>query len=377
MEGEMAIKPNILIVSLQKYGAGPADSLGLSEALCNLKIKHSIIVSDANELKDRWKNNEYRNVIFIPTYQSRVFNFIAATIFLVRPIVLFLTVFRQKPQVVHITHFHPWIPLVLAASRICGAKFIYTLHDNPFLPKERGIFGKANRFEKFLASKAHAVVTHSNFVKKAIETALSGKIIEVIPLGAYTHLCPDQTSFKRSDKIHFLFLGRIEPFKGLDLLVSAYRILHQRLPEARLTIAGKGEISLDLRAKIDSLGINLVNRWIKPEETCQFMADADIAVLPYHNATQSGVISLAMAYGIPVIASRVGGLSEQVIDGKTGFLVNPGSIEDLASKMEILATDKKLREEFSKNQYLLAKTTFSWDNSAKILLSLIDDLMAK
>jgi glycosyltransferase involved in cell wall biosynthesis len=376
MERKMVsmMKNDLLIVSLQKYGAGPADSLGLSEALCRRGYFHNIIVSAGNELLERWKDNEYRRVYFLPTFQSRFINFLVATLLLIRPANLFFLVFRQKQKIIHITHFHPWIFFVLLAARLRRAKFIYTLHDNPFKPKEAGLSILATHLEKFFASKADAVVTHSNFIKDAVMKFFKNKTFYVMPLGAYTHLCNFNPRHTPAGKINFLFFGRIEPFKGLDILVKAYEILRERVPEASLTIAGKGEIPAELRQKINRLGIQLMERWIGPEEMCSIMQEADVVVLPYRNATQSGVISLAMACGVTVIASKVGGLVEQVIDGKTGFLVTPGDPMDLAEKMEILAKDRKLLETFKMNQRRFAETSFSWDASAEIFINIVKNL---
>lgn len=367
---KMAMR-TLLLVSLQKYGAGPVDSWELSEALSRREYPHVLLVSNGNELRSRLTNTRWRRLREVPTFESRFFHFVVATITLLRPLILFLAVFRENPSFVLVTHFHPWVVVVLCATRLRRAKFFYTLHDNPFAPKERGLSLLATHLEKFFCRHADLVVTHSNFVRNAVATYLQGKPIFTIPLGAYTHLCKNASSVTSRHTPHFLFLGRIEPFKGIEVLVEAYRMVRERLPTLTLTIAGRGKIPEPLCNKMEQLGIRLVNRWLSTEETCALMREADVVVLPYRDATQSGVISLAMAHGLPVIASAVGGLPEQVIDGKTGFLVKPGDARDLSQKMEILAKDESLRRQFRENQLKLASTTFSWDTAAEKLIEIL------
>lgn len=96
-----------------------------------------------------------------------------------------------------------------------------------------------------------------------------------------------------------------------------------------------------------------------------------ISVCPYKDATQSGVVMVSYDYGIPVIASNVGGLDEQIIDGKTGFLINPNDVDELVYAMEKFILDTSLLEKM-RSEIVRFIETFSWKHSAEELLKLIN-----
>jgi glycosyltransferase involved in cell wall biosynthesis len=128
-----------------------------------------------------------------------------------------------------------------------------------------------------------------------------------------------------------LFFGRIEPYKGLELLFAATRQVSRELPTMRLLIAGAGRvppIPEDIRHCVV-----LINRFVADEEIMAIFAAARFVVLPYLEATQTGVIPLAAAFGKPAIATRVGALPELVVDGTTGLIVPPQSPAELAKAM--------------------------------------------
>ncbi len=106
----------------------------------------------------------------------------------------------------------------------------------------------------------------------------------------------------------------------------------------RLVIAGDGDIC-PYKDKIEQLeDVTLVNRWIGENEIGEFFTHSDLVVLPYSSASQSGVIPIAAAYGLPVIATKVGGLSEQIEDGVSGWLIPPDDVQALTSTIrEVLS----------------------------------------
>ncbi len=132
-----------------------------------------------------------------------------------------------------------------------------------------------------------------------------------------------------------LFFGLIKPYKGLDILIRAFAIARRRLPQILLAIVGdvygdKSEYS-DL---ISGLGLDAAVKthfsYVADSEVGSFFRRADVCILPYRSATQSGIVQLSYAFEVPVIASRVGGIGEYVRDNETGFLVPPEDPEALA-----------------------------------------------
>ena len=125
-----------------------------------------------------------------------------------------------------------------------------------------------------------------------------------------------------------LFFGRISENKGLEVLLKAYRELRLNRP-LRLRIAGAGDLA-PYRSLLSGLeGVEVINRWVEEAGVPELFRGAAVVVLPYTTASQSGVLALAASYGLPVVATRAGGIPEQVRGDETGVLVEPGSIDSL------------------------------------------------
>ena len=134
-------------------------------------------------------------------------------------------------------------------------------------------------------------------------------------------------------KPYLLFFGRIDKYKGIGNLLRAYRGISQKaLP---LVIAGSGGLTEEEKSLLqDAQNVTLINRYIGDGEMKWLFANSAAAVLPYIEATQSGIIPIAYAYGKPVIVSDVPGLTQFVENGETGFVAE--SISALSEKMEMM-----------------------------------------
>jgi glycosyltransferase involved in cell wall biosynthesis len=131
-----------------------------------------------------------------------------------------------------------------------------------------------------------------------------------------------------------LYFGLIRPYKGVDVLLKSFQNLLD-IPRLKLLIVGEiysdKEMLLELIGKLPSDRVRLVDRYIPTKEVAQYFRCADVVVLPYRSATQSGIVPIAYRCERPVIVSRVGGLPDVVDEGKSGFLVEPGDPQDLGS----------------------------------------------
>lgn len=136
-----------------------------------------------------------------------------------------------------------------------------------------------------------------------------------------------------------LFFGYVRKYKGLDILIDAMKILLERDNSYRLLIVGEFYDSpAEYEEQISKLSLNrevkIINKFIPNEEVAQFYEPADIVILPYRSATQSGILNVAYGFGKPVIVTNVGGLSEFVDEEKTGFIVEPDSPQSIAEGVE-------------------------------------------
>lgn len=179
----------------------------------------------------------------------------------------------------------------------------------------------------------------------------------------------------RDDELVFLFLGRINPEKGVPELVSAFRSLAGKYQHIRLLVVGPDESSMfaDGEVQASFLG-KLIKVGFTNEPEAYFNA-ADILCLPSHREGFGSVIIEAAACGTPSVASNIYGLSDAVVDGQTGILHQPKSVESLTAAMELMivdttlrakygvAAEKRAREKFSSSTVEQALVAFYRENS--------------
>jgi glycosyltransferase involved in cell wall biosynthesis len=163
-----------------------------------------------------------------------------------------------------------------------------------------------------------------------------------------------------------LFFGHIWPYKGLDYLIRAEPLITAQLPKARIIIAGKGvDFDRYRRMMVHPRNFVVHNNFIAENDAAALFRRANVVVLPYVEATQSGVIPLAYSFGKPVIATSVGGLPEQVEHGRTGIIVPPRSEQALAEAIIRLLQDPNLRRQFGENGRRKAEQEWSAANVAE------------
>ena len=158
---------------------------------------------------------------------------------------------------------------------------------------------------------------------------------------------PEQVAKERArqsdPELSLLAFGAIRPYKGVDLALEAIARLPRTL-RARLTIAGVcWDGGRELRARIAALGIEdrveLRDGFVSNEEAALLFSAADASLLPYRSATQSGVVQLSFAYGVPVVATKVGGLVEAVRHDVDGILCPPEDVAALVEAIERIAVE--------------------------------------
>lgn len=173
-------------------------------------------------------------------------------------------------------------------------------------------------------------------------TDLSSKI-SVLRLGATAPNCsaaipPELNNKFRED--YFLFFGAIEKYKNVEGLVRAFSSLLKEHPTAKLVIAGRGTVDGNAVDEINRHGDSIIflNRYISDGELVFLMKGARAVVLPYLEASQSGVLPISYSFGKPVITSAAPGLAEFVVNEETGLVVEDET--DLVSAMTRLLDDK-------------------------------------
>lgn len=178
-----------------------------------------------------------------------------------------------------------------------------------------------------------------------------------------------------STKKILLFFGLIRNYKGLDLLLQAFSNLNN---EFSLVIAGevygKENSYTDLIAKSKNKNIHFVNRFIDEQDVKLYFSAADLCILPYKSATQSGIQALANSFCLPVLISNVGGLAEDIIDDKNGFILNDLNPLTIQNKIEVIFEEKKfiqVQENLTRENILLND---SWAKFSDSIIQFCDRL---
>lgn len=268
---------------------------------------------------------------------------------------------KSNADLFHIVATHEWNPLLAQMIRLLGKPLVFTLHDpRPHIGAPLYI----QIADGVVIRQSSAMVVLSQLGKEQLAArGISRDKVFVIPHGAYSFFTRlPQTEVKQEQT--FLFFGRIEPYKGVDVLIKAFIRIAGDLPSWKLIIAGGGDV-MPYLGDLRHPRIEVINEYVPDADVANLMRRSAIVVTPYIEATQSGVVSIAYAFARPVIATRTGALGEMVADGETGLLVSPGDVDELARAMKLLATDDALRLQMGRAAYEQSQTEWGWDLIAK------------
>ena len=280
----------------------------------------------------------------------------------------FLSKMRQyNPDVVHIQIGTNMLYLILLPF-IKRYPFVTTFHDvRRHLGSESS---RANFLRYWLRKYSDEIIVHGEKLKKQMveEYHQASEKVHALHIGEH-----EVSPFKKYERKDIeedgnlaLFFGRIWEYKGLEYLIKAEPLITKELPDARIVIAGAGE---NFKRYEDMMGNRrdyfIVHNYRIPyEEGAELFQRSSVVVLPYIEASQSGVVPTAYGFRKPVVVTDFGSVPESVEDGKTGFVVPPRDPEALAQAVIRLLRDERLRKQMGENAYKKLKEDFSWDNIA-------------
>jgi glycosyltransferase involved in cell wall biosynthesis len=266
---------------------------------------------------------------------------------------------------------HVWTPLVAPALARAGLRYVPMVHDALPHPGDPRLLWDW-RLERELDAAESAIV-FSDHVAAAIAARRPRLTLHRMPLAADLALAaPAAMAAATWDGPRFLMFGRMRAYKGLDLLRDAWRLLHARHPEARLRVVGEGDIAALAPGLADLPGLTVEPRWVEEAEIPALLAAADVLVLPYREASQSGVVSLAFSMGVPAVATPVGGLVEQVTEGVTGAVAAAATPEALAAALARLC-DPAERARLASGARAAGVALADWDAQAAALLAALGE----
>ena len=162
-----------------------------------------------------------------------------------------------------------------------------------------------------------------------------------------------------------LFFGRINEYKGLRYFIEGVLLLRAKGIPVRGIVAGRGADLDRNRAAIEANDcFELHEEYVPRSKVRDLFLRAQIVVMPYTDATQSGVAAMAMGFNRPVVATRVGSIPEMVVDGRTGILVRPRDAVALAEAIESLLSDRAAYEALSSSIRSACDGWLGWDHIA-------------
>jgi Glycosyltransferase len=364
---------SVVVNFLGRKGGGAVYSYEMAKSLIENGCEvYAIIAKDIENLKS-WQTLQLKRLFLITTYSNRI-NFVINTIFfkLVR-----LTKLKKEFKNINIDAIYT--PMISPWARFVNSIFIdcqkiVTVHDPKLHDNQKDFFN----IDRKSAIEADDIIILSEIFRTYSELTFkkTKEHVHVIPLGVFNYYKEFEKGKSKviydPNKINFLFFGRISKYKGLHILAKAYEKLFNESTDISLTVAGNGDFS-EYEDEFNNLkNTTIFNQWISDEEVSNFFNGKNIVtVLPYTNATQSGVISIAMTYRSLVIATQTGGLPEQIQHKRTGYLCEPNNIEALYSLMKYVILHYDDQNEIITNafQYI---NSLSWNIFGKQLYDIIN-----
>ncbi len=273
-----------------------------------------------------------------------------------------LACFGQHPAVVHV-HAASRASfvrksIVLLIARLAGCKTIFHLHGGgfrQFATVEAGALMR--RWIRHTLEASSVVITLSNgwagFVRGFAPKARVAVVPNSVPLPSLPAARPEPE--------RILFLGRIEEAKGVFELLGAGARLAARHPALRLVFGGEGDTAALLR-RADELGIRdrvELPGWLSPPQRDAQLARAAVFCLPSHAEGLPMSMLEAMAAGRAVVASKVGGIPETIVDGANGLLVPPRDEAALAAALEQVLGDETLRARLERHARVTIEQHYS------------------
>ncbi len=303
-------------------------------------------------------------------------------------------ILNLKSDIVHFTGPHLWNPILLMGLRRAGIPTIHTIHDvNPHAGAGYGrllyawndlvyrwadhilIHGQTFRDQLVAQGVSPDRVTHIpllhlflsyesavSYQQSAIsyqQSAISGQpsaISYQSPAVSNSQFTINHSQLTINNSSFILFFARLEPYKGVNVLVEAMRLIETSAPllppssfllppssflpppSATAIIAGKGNLSKLALGPLPA-NVEIRNRLIEDDEAIELFSRCSLVVLPYVEASQSALIAAAYFFAKPVVVTRVGALPEYVLEGETGWVVPPGNPRALAQCLQAALGD--------------------------------------
>ena len=295
----------------------------------------------------------------------------------------------MNPDMLVFTWWNPFFGFIV---RTIASSFKRRVHKPVLIIAENVISHEGRWIDVFLTSVALRTADKFLVLSKVVEDEIKKLFPEVpvfrssLPIyecyQTQEHLTQQQAqqTLGLENKNVILFFGYIRHYKGLMNIIEALPLIRQHVSNAHLLVVG--EFYDDPKPYLDAMKqlgleshITIRNEYVANEAVHLYFTAANLAVLPYNEATQSGILSIAYGFAKPVVITDVGGLAELVENGKTGFIVPPHDIPQLADAV-VRYFQEHHEEEFSRRIEATRKEN-SFNNIRTVFEEIASDLHPK
>lgn len=268
------------------------------------------------------------------------------------------------------------IPIGLFLRRVMGIPVGTIIHGKELL--FRGMLKSIKRkFGKFLISKSDLLFMSNSFVKeKLLEMGFQEDRVVMIPFGVNLgNGLVTSKKQRKNNKKNILTVGRLVERKGHDVVIKALPLVLEKFPNVRYIIVGKGPMERGLKELVRSMVLNhSVEFCGEVKNIDDYYQNCDVFVMPSRFIEKKGdvegfglVFLEANFFGKPVIAGRSGGISDAVIDGVTGLLVNPEDSTEIANAIIKLLENHELARKLGEQGRKRVLEEFTWEKAADVI----------
>lgn len=256
---------------------------------------------------------------------------------------------------------------------------VLTIHD----PRAHGgdsstaaPFSRHAIYRRYLRYRARAAIVHGASMLDQLREQGFGKTAVVAPHGPLGILHRQSTQDWVTGRC--LFFGRMQSYKGLAEFIHAIELTATEHPEVHGVIAGRGPELLQFQEKLrNNTRFSVMDRFLSPQDVMAQFQKANVVVLPYREATQSGVAAYALGVGRPMVVTRVGSLPEVVDNGQNGFIVPPKQALALAQAISLILANRTLARMMGEHSLTIGRGRLSWETAAIATVALYDHLEAQ
>ncbi|MGI9451262.1 MAG: glycosyltransferase family 4 protein [Geminicoccaceae bacterium] len=368
------------VVVVDPWHFTPPYDRELCDGLSEVGHEVTFVTSETSEAPALPANKERAGITALPLFSTpprwlpRSFELAVKGLQHIRGMVrLYMLLRKLRPDVIHFQ----WLSLPLIDALFLPlfrriAPVVLTVHDsNPYNGSGPWLLRAGNsvamhRFDQF--------IVHNEVSARCLkDQGVPQDRIHQITHGLLEQIAdPNRPKPERKDhRLHFLQFGKLKDYKGADILLAALAELDpDQRQNYRVSIVGRPYI--DVTPLIDFVQMNDLEQvvdlrfdFVSDADMATLFDDTDFLVFPYREIDTSGVLMVAAARGIPVIASNIGCFAEMLTDGEEGLLVPPGDPKRLADAMLALMSSPECHASMALNMQALRQRVPSWNAIAK------------